>query len=254
MTHPTRFMLGWVTALVVSLILPPAAGAVEYRLQVVSLSDSAFYSFVRPGELAEGASGPGLERLAATLDQGQLPSGPRLWDRHPELASETVAKAYGATRVRAEVTLGGDGGRVWDEVRWDGKPGEQTVWIVTPSARQPQRMLRVALKGDGPVRQFIPYRPVGSTQKVAAVTYPLNFLWFHEERGTAWDRYLSSKLDLSSGIAAVVAENFNRTFPDRVYVIVRPVTQSTTYKAVLVWRTRHEDQEAPGDVDKAPVR
>jgi hypothetical protein len=52
----------------------------------------------------------------------------------------------------------------------------------------------------------------------------------------------------------VVAENFNQTFPDRVYLIVRPAAQPTTYKAVLVWRTRHEDQEAPGDVDKASVR
>jgi hypothetical protein len=254
MTNARRIALGSVAALLVLLALAPAVGAVEYRLQVANLFDTAFYSFVKLAELVDGASGPGLDRLTASIDLGQLPRGPMLWDRHPEQISENVARAYGAKRVRAEVTLGGDGDRLWDEIRWDGQPGEQTVWLVTPAARQPQRMLRVALKGTGPVRQFLPYRVTGGSAKVAAVTYPLNFLWFYEERGTAWDRYLSSKLNLGSGIAAVVAENFNRTFPDRVYLIVRHGAEPTTFKAMLIWHTRHEDQEAPGDVDRAPVR
>jgi hypothetical protein len=254
MTKTGRTMLGCAGALLMLFPMASAAGAVEYRLQVANLFDTAFYSFLRSAELRDGASGPGLDRLAAAIDQGQLPRGPMLWDRHPEQPPASVAKAYGAKRVRAEVTLGGDGDQLWDEVRWDGQPGEQTVWLITPGARQPQRMLRVALKGAGPVRQFLPYKVTGGSARAAAVTYPLNFLWFHEERGTVWDRYLSAKLDLSNGIAAVIAENFNRTFPDRVYLFVRQGPQPTTYKAMLVWRTRHEDQEAPGDVDRAPVR
>ena len=254
MTHTERIALGCAAALLALLTLAPTAAAVEYRLQVVSLSDTAFYSFVKAAELIDGAAGPGLDRLTATIDQGRLPRGPMLWDRHPEATSERVARAYGAKRVRAEITLGGDDDQLWDEIRWDGQPGEQAVWIVTPAARQPQRMLRVALKGTGPVRQYLPYKVTGGSARTVAVTYPLNFLWFHEERGTAWDRYLSSKLDLSGGIAAVIAENFNPTFPDRVYIIIRQGPQPTTHKAMLVWRTRHEDQEAPGDVDRAPVR
>ncbi len=52
----------------------------------------------------------------------------------------------------------------------------------------------------------------------------------------------------------MIAENVNQAFPDRLYLIICPAAQPTTYKAVQVWRTRHEDQETPGEVDKSPAR
>lgn len=225
----------------------PPAQAVECRLEVASLFESGFASFLKsPNELNDGASGPGLDALEASLDRGAVPRGPLLWDRHVQPLKESVARAYGGVRVRAEVAPGGEDKSVWDEVRWDGKPGERTVWLVAPEGRRrPQELYRVALKGAGPIRHFTPYTLTSGDAKVRAVKYGLSFLWFHEERGDAWNAYLSRTLDLADGIGAVVGENFNKTFPDQVYLIVDQPAQPTTFKAVLVWRDRPTELETP---------
>ena len=143
------------------------AQAVEYRLLVVNMWDSGFNAFVKPGELADGASGPGLEELMASLDRGDVPRGPLLTDRAFRWASETVARAYGAVRVLAEIKPGGEGRPRWDEVRWDGKPGERSVWVVEPSGRgRPQHLYYVVLNATGPARHFIPYTPTNGQRLV----------------------------------------------------------------------------------------
>jgi len=140
---------------------------------------------------------------------------------------------------------GGDGSTVWDEITWDGKPAERSVWLVLPIIRNIQEVYNVALRGTGPLRNFQPFSfPMNGT-RAAALTIPLNFLWAQEERGTAWDKYISRGLDLTEGIGAVVGVNTNLLFPDQVYLIVRHAEQPTTYKAVLVWRVRALDREAP---------
>lgn len=220
------------------------AQAVEYRLEVASLWESALYPFAKAAELRDGASGPGLDQLEASLDQGAMPHAVILRDRTLRWSSEAVARAYGTVRVLAEIKPAGEGRR-WDEVRWEGKPGERSVWMVLPSGSgRPQQLYRTVLKGAGPMRQFLPYVPVNGSRS-AAVKYPLNFLWFHEERGLIWDRYVSRSLDLSEGLGAVVGENFNQAFPDQVYLIVQHGAQPTTYKAVLLWRDPAYNFEAP---------
>ena len=222
------------------------AQAVEYRLQVVNMWDSGFNAVVKPGELADGASGPGLEELMASLDRGDVPRGPLLSDRTFRWASETVARAYGAVRVLDEITPGGDGRPRWDEVRWDGKPGERSVWVVEPSGRgRPQQLYHVVLKATGPARHFIPYTPTNG-HRLVTVRYPLDFLWFHEERGDLWEKYLSKSVDLSHGIAVVAGANANPLFPDMARLLVNQGEQPTTYKAVLIWRQAPADVEAPG--------
>jgi hypothetical protein len=233
-----------IPSLLTSLVAAPPASAVEYRLQVASLRETALYPFVKSAELRDGASGPGLEQLEASLDQGTMPHAVILRDRTLRWSSEAVARAYGTVRVLAEIKPAGDGQR-WDEVRWEGKPGERSVWMVMPSGSgRPQQLYRVLLKGDGPVRQFMPYVPVGGSRS-AAVKYPLSFLWSYEERGLIWDRYLRHSLDLGEGLGAVVGENFNQSFPDQVYLIVQQAAQPTTYKAVLLWRDPAYNFEAP---------
>jgi hypothetical protein len=230
--------------LALSMATAPAE-AVEYRLEVASLFESGFASFLKgPNELKDGASGPGLDALEAALDRGAVPRGPLLSDRHALPVKESVARAYGAVPVRAEVKTGGEGKGAWDEVRWDGKPGERTVWLVSPEGRgRPQELYRVALKGAGPLQHFTPYAPTGG--KLRVVRYGLNFLWFHEERGDAWSGQLSRTLDLGDGIGAAVGENFNPSFPDQVYLIIDQPAQPTTFKAVLVWRDRRTELETP---------
>jgi hypothetical protein len=233
--------------LLLGLFLPVSqAQAVEYRLQVVNMWDSGFNAFVKPGELGDGASGPGLEELVASLDRGDVPRGPLLSDRTFRWASETVARAYGATRVLAEIKSGGEGKTRWDEVKWDGKPGERSVWVVEPSGRgRPEQLYHVVLKATGPARHFIPYAPTNG-HRLVTVRSPLDFLWFHEERGDLWERYLSKHVDLSTGIAVVAGANSNPLFPDVARLLVNHAEQPTTYQAVLIWRQAPTDFEAPG--------
>jgi hypothetical protein len=75
--------------------------------------------------------------------------------------------------------------------------------------------------------------------------YPLDFLWFHEERGDLWEKYLSKSVDLSHGIAVVAGANSNPLFPDMARLLVNQGEQPTTYKAVLIWRQAPADLEAP---------
>lgn len=236
----------WAAAFAVVLAMAAPAGAVEYRLQLVNLYDGAFASFLTPGEWADGAAGPGLARLEASLDRGEVGRGNLIYDRHLQGVAEGPARAYGGVPVAAVLTMGGaDGGGLWDEARWEGQPGEQSVWVVRPTSRLPQELVRTALKGTGPLRQFQPYGAPGGT-KITVVRMPLAYVAFGEERGNLWRRDLASRLDLSSGIGAVVGLNDNGSFPDNATVIVRHAPESTTYKVVLVWRLRDTEQQAPG--------
>ena len=251
--HPRRRLL--IVALLGPLlaVAPTApAHAVEYRLEVVNLWESALYAYAKTPELHDGASGPGLERLEVGLDEGAVPRGVTLGDRTLRWASESVARAYGTVRVLAEITPGGDGHPRWDEVRWEGKPGDRSVWVVAASGQgRPQRLYRMVLKGDGPPRQFMPYVPTSGSRS-AAVKYPLNLLWSYEERGIVWDRYVSRSLDLHEGLGAVVGENFNQSFADQVYLIVQQGARPTTYKAVLLWRDPAYNFEAPRSPNPMP--
>lgn len=221
-------------------------GAVEYKLRVVSIPDTAYTSFLLPGEYKDGAVGPGLDRLEASLDQGEFPRGPVLFDRRVLPVRDSVARAYNGARVLPDVKAGGEGAIVWDEMTWEGNPGEQSVWVISASILNFQVVYNVALKGTGPLRNLQPFNSPMDGSRVAAVTYPLNFLWFQEERGVAWDKYVSKSLDIREGIGAVIGQNFNPQFPDVVYLITRHAEEPTTYKAVIVWRHRKFDRESPG--------
>lgn len=247
-----RLLIGAVlTGLLVAAPAIPVR-AVEYRLEVVNLWETALYAYATTAELRDGASGPGLERLEASLDEARMSPGVVLGDRTLRWASESVARAYGTTRVLAEIRAGGDAHPVWDEVRWEGKPGERSVWVVAASGRgRPERLYRTVLKGEGPARQFMPYIPTKGNRS-AAVKYPLNFLWTYEERGTIWARYVAGSIDLREGLGAVVGENYNQSLPDQVYLIVEQGPQPTTYKAVLLWREPSYNQQAPSNPFLSP--
>jgi hypothetical protein len=227
------------------LLAATLAHAVEYRLQVVSVHENTMHAFLTPAELEDGASGPGLVRLESSLDKGEVPKGPILVDRRPRAVPESVAKAWGAVPVRAELTPA-EGPARWDEVRWEGKPGERSVWLIAPGSRQPQQLTRVALKGQGPMRQFQPYALPDGRERVPALRLPMDFIWHHEERGGLWEKWVGKGLDLSGGIAAVMAANSNPMWPDQVYLVVEQAPQPTIYRAVLGWRQRPQDIEAPG--------
>jgi hypothetical protein len=239
------------SGLIVMLSLAAAvpASAVEYRLRVVSVEDKAMGAFLTAGEFNDGATGPGLRKLEAALDGGDLSRAVLFHDRHLQRAGDRIARAHGAVAVQVDVQTGGHEGQLWDEVRWEGKPGEQTVWPVIPVSTITQEVQRVALKGTGPLRQFRSYTIPSRGPKVSAVKFPLPFLWFHEDRGGVWETYVSKVLDLGDGIGAVVGVNHNEVFADHVYLIVRHAAEPTTYKAVIVWNGRKINRnylEGPG--------
>ena len=88
-----------IAGLLALLIGATPAHAVEYRLEVANLWESALYPFAKTTELRDGASGPGLEKLEASLDQGAMPHAVILRDRTLRWASEGVAHAYGTARA-----------------------------------------------------------------------------------------------------------------------------------------------------------
>lgn len=239
-------------AALLGLVTPPApASAVEYRLKVVSIWEGTFASFLRTGEWDDAASGPGLDRLEASLDRGEVGTSNLIYDRHLQPASQRTARAYGGVAIDAKVLRGGEAGVAWDEVRWEGKPGEQSVWVVRPSSRLPQALVYLALRGIGPIRQFQPYR-VPSGTKVAVVQIPIRYLDFGERRATLWEKDLASRLDLSRGIGVVVGFNDDTSFPDQATLVVSQGAEPTTYKAVLVWRLRAREQQSPSSDEHLP--
>jgi hypothetical protein len=222
------------------------ARAAEYRLQVVSLFESAITSFARPGELRDGAAGPGLDRLEASLDRGQVGAGAALWDRRVQPVPDRVARAWGAVPVRAVLTPpAGETGPLWDTLAWEAEPGTHSVWLIAPTSHFTRELYRLALRGAGPMRHHLPYAVPGDAGQVAALRLPLNFVWFHEERGTIWTRWVAPRIDLGPGIAAVVATTDTSPSPDSVYLIVGHAPEPVTYKAVLGWRQRPAEHERP---------
>ncbi len=222
------------------------AAAVEYRLQVANIRDEAFTSFLKSGEINDGATGPGLERLEASLDTGDFPKAVLLYDRHLQAASEATARAYGGVLLRVGVAPGGDGTQRWDEVRWEGTPGEQSVWVVAPQARRPGHLYRVAVRGQGPVRHFLPYGATNASYKLPVVRLPLNYLFSRQEDADFWVKRIAPVLDLTEGIGVIAVARDGVLDPDQAYIIVTHGTEPATYKAVLAWRERYNDLEAPG--------
>jgi hypothetical protein len=227
----------------------PSASAVEYRLQVASVYPESFAAFLRRGEYSDGASGPGLDRLEASLERGQFPPGALLYDRGVEGAGQSTARVFRAVTVPGPIVRGGAG--AWDELRWEGRASEHSVWVIAPSTPRHQELYRTALKGVGPLRQFQPYALRPNGVQLAVASLPLNFLWSFEGSEALWDKYLSRSLALESGIAAVVGANHNPLFGDQVFLVIRHAEAPTTYKAVLVWRRRpgvdRGNLEGPGN-------
>ncbi len=236
----------WLLTLLALGLWASEASAVEYRLQVVSVWEQSFVSFVRIGELRDGASGPGLDALEARLDDGDIPNGALLHDRHVVPLAAPVAKAWSAVPVQAPVKIGGGRHDPWDETRWEGTPGDVSVWLVVPSTRRPQEVARLAVRGTGPLRHFQPYTAPMWSAPLVAVRLGLGYLRGLEERDAVWSRYAGKMLDLGQGIAVVVTTG-DRVFADEVHVVIRHGTEPTRYKVVLGWRMREFDRETPSD-------
>lgn len=239
------FVTAVVGALAVLLAGAPAQ-AVEYRLLVANIYDPALTSFVGVSELYDGASGPGLDKMEQALDTGAIGRGAVIVQRPLQSVPTSIARAWGGVAIAADILRGGIDTPSWDEVRWQGKPGERSIWIVKSSgSRRPQEIVRVTLKGAGPMRLFQPYT-VTNENKVGVLQLPVPLMAFHESHGNVWDKFVAKNLDLRQGIGAVVGLNNNAHFPDLAYLIVDQGDAPAAFKAVITWRDRDIDRESPG--------
>jgi hypothetical protein len=220
-------------------VAPPvvAPGLVEYRLRTLSLWHDAFTSFLSSAELVDGATGPGLTRLAGVADAGTLGRGTVLYDRHITAVPPSLLAAFDAVPVEAQIKLGGAGRDFWDEARWYGKPGERSVWMITARNRRPQEVRRVGLSDTTAIAQFQPTgRPLFGATPQAAVAVPVAFVDHADGRATRSPHVIGG-LDPSRAIAAVVARN-DVLFPDRVYLVITHAARAATYEALLAWAER----------------
>ena len=218
--------------------------AIEYQLQVANLYADSFVHYF-DGPVRTGSGELVMDRLGRALDAHKIPAGALLSDRTFRYGWEAVAGSFRAVKVIAEIKPAEGSGR-WDEVVWQGNPGERTVWVVAPTTTRTQEVIHVAVQGvplasgeAAALRYYLPYRVTGSPTPQTAVTFPLDFVRFYEGRGpTLWDRYLSRSTALGQGIAALVGENSNPSFADWVYIVVEHPARPTTFKAVVGWDRR----------------
>lgn len=217
--------------------------AEEYRLQVANLHRDGFVHYF-DGPLGTGSGELVMNRLGSDLDADRVPGGTLLGDRTFRYGWDAVAASFRAEKVLAEVRHA-EGSRRWDEVVWQGTPGERSIWVIAPTTTRTQEVIHLALQGTplgadpAALRYYQPYRVAGSPSPQTAVTYPLDFVRFYEDRGPVlWDRYLSRSTSLGQGIAAVVGENSNPSFADWVYLVIQHPPRATTFKAVVGWERR----------------
>jgi CheY-like chemotaxis protein len=172
-----------------------------------------------------------------------------LTDRVVRYGWDEILRGFGAMRVRASVSPG-EGRRRWDEVVWEGKPGERSVFVICASATNHQEVYQVALNskaGDSTLRYYVPYSVPGNPQPAPVVAYSLVLLRFHEDRGDLWNRYLSRSASLAEGLGAVIGINENPSFADWVYFVVEHPAKPTTFKAVVGWERRRSGDRSNFD-------
>jgi len=215
------------------------AAAIEYRLDIASLQEESFTHFI-DGPIGTGSGELITARLERALDSGTVGSGARMGDRIPDRFRARAADSFGAVRVRGEVAPA-DGPRQWDEIAWEGKPGERSVWVIATTTTHFQEVKHVALKGWQPgsvLRYYIPYRVTMNPTLQSLVAFPLSFIRFYEDRPGLWERYLSKSIALGEGVAVLVGINETPGFADWVYLLVQHPPQPATFKVVLGWGRR----------------
>lgn len=240
-----RLVVVAVGMLAVLAIQAPAA-AVEYRLKVASVFDQALTSFLAPRELYDGSTGTGLQRLDAFLSESSRDRGAIVTQRPLTSVPDSIARAWGGVAVTAPIARGGVVS-YWDEVRWDGKPGARSIWIVKSDGRmRPQAVKHVVLAGTTPLTIYQSYSADGGKIRVPALQMPIPLMAFQESRGDVWGKYVAKSLDLSHGVGVVVGTNSNAVMPDLVYIIVQQSPEPTTFEVVLSWGSSDAESPAGG--------
>lgn len=228
------------------LALEAPADAVEYRLKVANIFDQAMTSFLSFGESNDGATGPGFQKLAALLDEGSGNRGMNVTHRPLNAVPDGIARAWGGVAVRAQIARSGVNS-YWDEVRWDGRPGERSIWIVKPDGREsPQAVNHVVLRGTMPLTLYQPFAVGCGKTRVPVMQMGIPLIAFQESRGDVWDKYVAKNINMSHGIGAVVGVNNDAVLPSLLYIIIEQGPAPTTFEVVVTWGNSNAQGPAGG--------
>jgi hypothetical protein len=222
MKEVTARILAWV--LLVVLTLAGGADAAEYRLEVLSIADTAFEYY-----LGRDAS---LSTMAAAMRANDVPKGVLLSDRMLRPAYARLAQGFGGITFEttgAEATL-------WPQVRWNGEPGQRVVFAIDTAGRQYQRLHHIGVGAGETLRYTIPYRAGLSASRARSVTLPIASIHGWEGRNGAGRASLERYLDLRDGVALVVGSPETGVETDKVFIVVDLPAAPTAFRVVLGWR------------------
>jgi len=239
-------MWSFVLLLAALTLAPSLAEAVEYRLQVINLTEEAFAYYMDQGKAGQNGS---WARLESAAEKGEVPWGAIIADRFLRKADPALERLFEAVSIKPEAV--DVGSRNWIEFRWQGEPGKRVLWVVEARGFSPLHEVRYAgLKGGGSPGYSIPLNAPWSPVRLKAVSFPTQFILLWNGPGSLWERWISRYLDLGEGMGAVVGVDLNPTVPDRVFLVIEQTAEPKVFKAALAWRKReaaHFPQyEAPG--------
>jgi hypothetical protein len=233
--------IAWRTAVVAAGVLglaaPAPAEAVEYRLLVANVQETGFTAYLG-ARAARGAGESTVPRLEASLDTGRFPSGVMLHGWLLEPGAGRLARSFQAAEPRLVTGAAPAAPGQWLEVRWDGQPGERSVWAIVPSGQAYQEAYHVALGAGEPLRHFIPYSGAFPGRPAAAYSVPRPLILDGRQDSDLWSHRLGGATDLSRGVAAVVGRSEDPLRADHVYLVVQHPAEPRTFKAVVGWRPR----------------
>lgn len=239
-----RARKAWVAALLVAILATPSlVWAVEYRLRVANLHDSAYFHF------ATSDGGPSdspyaLPGLVPALTSGTLGTGVFVPSRSLVAADGPTARSLNAVEARPVGDASQRG--QWLEVRWEGRPGQRAVWVVRGEGIFQPAVVGVGLPAqNGQFRHFIPLALAPGAWRLRAARIGLDFIDFWYGREGLWRRHLGPRLDLGRGIAAVVGENPNSVYSDAVFLVIEQPSTPTTWDVVIAWRHRERGRVNP---------
>lgn len=222
--------------LLLAFLAPLPVEAIEYRLRVANVVESGYFQYAEvDGQQPDSPFA--LDRLRTALDRGEVPSGV-LVSRQVLPANAARARSFEAVAVSPAGEVKEEG--QWQEIRWEGKPGEKVVWVVQGQGTHLQEVTGVGLVAgaSGRFRHYVPYGASLSPSPLRVIRFPLPLIEFWEGKSGLWQRWLARSVDLGGGIAAIVGENGNLVYADSVFLVIQQGSAAATYTVAVAWRDR----------------
>jgi hypothetical protein len=118
--------------------------------------------------------------------------------------------------------------------------------MIAPQARRPGELYRLAIRGRGPLRHFLPYGAPRGSYRLPVVRVPLSYLFSREADADFWTGRIAPLLDLTEGVGVIAAARDGTVEADQASIVVTHGAEPTTFTVILAWRERSNERETPG--------